>query len=264
VRLVRGGLWIVVIGVPALAFYMLSYASWLPLCTVSTVSVSGNDKVSAYAIESVARDAAVEPRWYTFSPSFVVWYPRKSIESALLDRFPILESVSVRTPLCKQAARITVVERAEDTLWCGNNGECYFVDPHGLVFEKAPFEKESEQAQQYVRLSGGDIKINESILRQKVSEQHYGTLRNAIQEFALLGVPLTQCLILDADAYCRVSSTGWELRFALDKPLDPVLHNVKVLFENRPEFLTDTSLEYLDLRFDNKVYFRHKHDTVTP
>jgi len=252
----------VVIAVPALVFYMLSYASWLPFCTVNTIVVKGNDKVSAYAIEHVARNAVVEPRWYTFSPSFVAWYPRNNIEETLLDQFVILESVSVRTPLCKQVAYITVTERAEDALWCSDEGECYFVDPHGTVFEKAPFTTESGEVRRYLQLTGGDVETNEDMLRQKVSEQYYEDLRTAVRAFAVLGISLKQCTLTNADAYCTVSPVGWELRFALDKPLGPVVHNIEAIRENKPEFLMRTSLEYIDARFDNKVYFRDKHDTV--
>ncbi len=121
--------------------YGVSWASYLPRYSVSTITVGGSNTVPAKLIYDY-----VETQLYTgihpfLSKDNIFLYNPGALEREIVGFFPRIASASVsRSSLLATAVTVTVQERQPFALWCSDTAEtdCYEMDDTGFIFAQAP------------------------------------------------------------------------------------------------------------------------------
>ncbi len=196
-------------------------------------------------------------------------YPSRSILKKLSGEFKMFKDISLRISK-DRALLVSLTPRKASYLWCGEEYKrsakepCYFLDDTGYIFEEAPFFSGNVYFKFYGKLAGEESNpagmeylsgiFNKIILFKKTLEEI------GLRPFALQG--------MDA------GNMEFFLSSSNSSPLPPaVIFNANgdfnILAENlhtalsteplRSDFQKKySSLEYIDLRYGNRVYYRFR------
>lgn len=195
--------------------------------------------------------------------------PEMKLTADLLETFPLLKEIAVRRDF-PQKIFITVEERKAEVLWCSGSDSasipasststlnslpkesCAFVDDSGFIFQSAPnfsgaiflkFFDEREQP------SGVGKMMTDSGEFQKLTS-FAGLLKEK-------GFDVSKIILKDAGTYEVHLKESWYILLNDKNEPNQTFGNLELVFdqdikEKRPK------LDYIDLRFGKKVFYRLK------
>lgn len=241
---------------------LIIVSSWLlhrPYLQINNIVVNGNSVISDSDIRDITESILNGKYFFLFPRTNSLIYPLKEIESSILSAYKQIESVDlVRTDF--QTLSMNIKEQKPYALWCivksEDIQECYFLnEKEGLVFSKAPNFTGNVFFRFYGDLADVNpigryyLKVNDEFSRVNVLIRSIRKLDVKPIELRLLG-------LVDMELYME---DGSKIIFTREQSSSVVLDNLKVVLESetfQDEKIRD--IEYIDLRFGNKVYFKLK------
>ena len=233
---------------------IMRWISFLPEMTIGSIEVEGLKKVTEKSVVERVEEILNAPTRQLLSTRNIYTYPREEIEEGILTAFPRIKSVTVdRAQKFPTTLIVKIEERTPFAQWCVTGLDCFTVDREGFIFAKyVPFV--------------------ESLPETSYVFNTRGTGHNPIGQSALPGqfnelVTLMDLLGREGFAVQSATIDGEDIRLALD------LFDLKVSLRQDPSVLvknlqlvlgSDTlknrraEIEYIDLRFDNRVYYKLK------
>lgn len=227
-------------------FYYLVRIDFL---SVKEIKVEGNlildqDTVS----ERVA--GVLDGSSYFFLPHRnIIFCPRNYIENVLKSDFPRIEDVKVR--LRGHTLEVLLEEKKAHAIWCDD--KCYFFDSTGYIFSEAPAFSGGVYKEYGGNVSGNPLRqqfLGEEII--KGIEKIYATGLS-------FDIPLTKIYASSTKDIRLVSQDG--LSLIVDMTRDPIetstnLSAVLSSDEFKSGKVSLDTLEYIDLRYGSKIYFK--------
>ncbi len=218
---------------------------------IRDIDVSGANSVSSERVEEHAEAVIDDGAFHLFSRRNIFLYPRSSIEEALASEFPRIDSVSVsRRGLLAQAVRITVEERDPFALWCDEAG-CYLMDSNGFVFASS----QGEETQLAVKFSGG-LSRDADAVGQSFLPNAFSSVQDLIARLPAAGCTPATFTVEDAQDYTVGCLEGYAMKSAFASDAETVARNLKLSLSSDALSGDVSELEYVDLRFGNRVYYK--------
>ena len=201
-------------------------------------------------------------------------YPRKEIEERLLNTFPLLSSANVGFKNF-HSIDVVVEERKPAHLWCGEELparrgtplECFFLDSDGIVFARAPLFSTGVYLSLYGPIAGGAVRegnVHEAPLGfYFLTAQDFHFLvafANAMKE---LGATPEKIFAMGDDDYDIILANGVSLLINQKHGIDSLVGNLEAALQTDKFTMEDVAgersrLEYIDVRFKNKVLYKFK------
>lgn len=219
---------------------------------ISHIQTSGTDSDLTHYATNAMQGMYL---WLIPRDSFF-FVPEGHIRSAILADYPDLATVSIRH-IGLKAVMITVTERTAVARWCGSTRSnlvelCYVFDPNGFIFALAATSTQTLNSF-----------LLYSPLTSTTTEQIRATLANSAQlpatfDFArrisAFGTSVATIEINNGEVNDSLEN-GTRVTYLLGHEQQAITALVSA-GENLN--LSDGSLEYVDLRFDGKVYLKKK------
>ncbi len=223
--------------------------------SIRAISVKGNERAGANAIEAVVLQEIAGSYFGFFSKTNVFLYPEDEIKSKV-SVLPMVQSVWVKRNGL-QGIEISIEEKREAARWCaGGGGEtdlCYSLDEEGLAFDKTA----ASSAFVY-RNSSSTPAVGHRLL----PAAEFKKIQFFTRELGRLGLAPAE-VILDGSHYMTVKLvSGGRLIVNAAYDLSAVLSNIHdVLADQKvapslPRFLE--RLDYMKLDSGNKVVYKLK------
>ncbi len=244
----------VVIGVAvAILLAALMYMAWMPAFRVNEVTASGPHAESAAILGQTTlygTHAFILPRNSLF------FIPESDIRARVLDAHPDIEAVSI-APNGLNTLHLRTLPRAEAFVWCGyaidtSDGSCYSANAEGLIFAQIAPEVSSttEALRVYGPLEGQE---GESPIRARLGyASHIPEALRFVKALQTLGADVVSFSLRDDEADARTSA-GTRITYVLGREEEAAGIAASVF----PQLsLNDGSIQYVDLRFSGKAYFK--------
>lgn len=253
-------------------FVGLVFLSRLSVLRIYNITVTGNTVIDTKDILKVAGET-MNGYYLFFIPknNFVI-LPQKQMRENLEKNFPRLTDINIQISK-DQTISISVAERGGSYTWCGeslNEGirledtNCYFLDETGFIFDKAPYFS----GDVYFRFMG-ELSNKEEILGQYFAKdywQNFITLREFLLEMNFK----PSLLVLNKDSDVEVflehenePPASPKIVFNKNADMFGIIENLQSAVSAEP-LKTElaekyTKLDYIDLRFGNKIYYKFKN-----
>lgn len=256
---------LLVAGVIVLAAGIVGGLSWLsyrPAAVISEVRVEGSEGISAESIKARVRGMLAGRNLYLFARANAFLYPKEEIAAALAADFPRAENIALSLDGLRTLV-VSIREREGETLWCADaqTSACYFLDENGFIFDHAPKFSGNAYFSHYGGLNASTSPIGANLLPQENFRELSGFIEKA------RGLELAPLSIhIGNEQYAElILDEGWRLKFHLDQNFTELAGNLAALAHSeewgkalRGEALDGRMLEYMDLRFGSKVYYKFK------
>ncbi len=250
------------------AFWFLINCSFL---RVTKFVVMGTTFENKSLIEQKAGEALTGSYYFIVPKNSVFFYQEKSVLNYLKKSFPRLADIEIMAPELN-ALKITVSDKKPKLIWCegmASDKKCFYLDESGRTYSEAPSFSENI----IFELAGyhlGD-KIGQKALTSDRIENISNFLiflTNILPSFQKdeTALKILQTKVLpDGDFSVEIgfssgSSVLFKILFNADRQTEDLINNLTSILKNET-FLTELKnkeqkLEYLDLRFGQKVFYR--------
>jgi hypothetical protein len=218
---------------------------------IKDVIVEGVETVNRDALVSEVRGVLNEKTLWFIPKDRLFLLPKEEIKSVLTDKFIKIKTVELPDKF-NQALIVLVKERKPRALLCDlDNKNCAFLDETGFVYEEAPFFSSGifpifTDHRDQKPVVGGFLlgeKETERVLRfiNTVEEKH----------------PVSRVCIKEGGVYEIYTEIGWYLILESEDDWELVYDNLTVSLSELLE-KDQERLDYIDLRFGNKVFYKWK------
>jgi cell division septal protein FtsQ len=249
----------------------LSFLSKIKAFAITDIVVSGNAVIETDAIKQIAEENLSGNYLHLFSRSDFLIYPRKSIENAIMASSLRIASAEVSLD-GKHTLAIAITEREPKFTWCGlalpvdnSPQRCYFLDTTGFAFAPAPYFSGDIYFKFYGPLDPADVQLGAQFL----DSETINAILAASQSFHDFGwKPYALAIDANGDYELSIESPDTtpvlypKIIFRKDNDPATIASNLSAALAVEP-FATKmkkefASLIYIDLRYDNKVYYKFR------
>ncbi len=250
---------------------IVSLVSRIHRLNINSISAEGNNVIDTEKIQSVVeRDTRGSYAWL-FPKTNIFLYPKNKIKKDLSDEFKRFKEVNVSIQ-SGQNLVVSVSERSPEYMWCGGNiptvnndqENCYFLDSEGYIFDQAPYFS----GEVYFKFYGKTTRKTDDPTGSYIAPEYFEkliTFKDALKDMGLKPAVLYIADNGDIKLYLsrtHMESMGPEINFKKDSDFQKIAENLKAALTTEPlqtKFKKEYSnLEYIDLKFSNKVYYKFK------
>ena len=246
--------------------YALSYASYLPQFSNQRIQIEGTKDIRPALVRIYVESVVSNGMYPFFSRSNMFRYPREEIAYKLKEFFPRIEEVHVsRDSLFATAVRVVVEEREAYARWCRQAEssfteevveECFSMDKTGFLFAPVGGVPTVFSSPYIFRgdLSGTSTPIGQTYLP--------GTFAGIVALLDRLGQAglSPRSVIVDERDFSVALAEGFELRASFGTDVSSIMRNLELVLSSDTLAGKEDQIEYIDLRFGNRVYYKLKGD----
>lgn len=253
-RLFFGIIFLAFLGV---AGYVLFFSHFL---LINSIEVEGVVNADREIVKEIGQNA-INGKYLNFlDKRNIILANTWKMKREVLEKFKIIQSVEIKRKF-PDKLKIIIFER-EPALALSSNSRCFMVDKAGVAFD------EMECGGNYLGNNSYRVLINESnkevSLGEKSLEPDYINFISSFSEEteSNLEIGLEREMrtpgIVSADIRMKTKE-GWEIFLNENLSARKELEMLQVVLENKISAEQRNDLEYIDLRTENRVYYKFKN-----
>jgi cell division septal protein FtsQ len=228
----------------------LGGASHIEKFAVRDVAVEGAVRLPAEALSASVESGLQNEGFQLFSRRNIFLYPAGAIEETLREEFPRIQKVSLsRNALLAQAVTVTVEERKPYASWCDADSACFVMDKSGFIFDAT-----GEPPEKAYVFRGGLAPfepIGQTFLRGS-----FYTMIKLLEDVTAAGYTPEGITVESEKDFSIPLTDGPRLLVPFDMETTDILRNLETTLSADAVKDRLSSLEYIDLRFGNRVYYK--------
>lgn len=239
--------------------YTLFFADFL---RVKKVIVTGTVDLSSQSIEMAVRDVLASKRWWVIPGNALLVVKSTAIESRLANQYKKISAVTV-SRVFPDMLIVQVIERQFLLVWCSGE-KCFLMDGEGVPYALADFEspeiKENEGKVVVVRDESASS-IAEGVALLDREYLHFITAIGQEIENKT-GVHLRRKFRTPravAGDIAVDTEEGWAVMLSREIGIEKSASSLAVVLSEAIPKDKRGELEYIDLRTENKVYYKFKN-----
>ncbi len=227
----------------------------VPQFQIRTVTVTGTNVADPIDVSQFVLGELEGTYLFVLPKSSILLASPKKITARISDRFPRFKEVDVKRDSMRSLS-VAVTEYPGAYLWCDSEDVCSFMDETGTVFADAPYFSGSA----YVKLYGAE---RQPYPFYPITAEQLATMRTIATHLEAIDIdPIEFHFDTDRKTTVVFSHRGTRATILFDPNRD-VLAALDVLYSGlrtdplKKMYHDQTQvLEYLDLRFSNKVVYK--------
>lgn len=227
------------------------WSFYLDYFRIKNINIEENSFIEKEKIIENINNFISEKYFYLIPKNNILVISKKEIADYLLNNFFRIKSANVSKKL-PDGLIIKIEERNPSALLCEDKN-CFFVDDSGYVFEESPFFSGDIFIKFIDQRNEGNFSVNTKVL----SEEEFRNLINFSELLSKDGIKVSGIILKNEGLYEFHTSEQWYILLSQRSNYKISFDNLKIALneqikEKRPE------LEYVDLRLQNKVFFKYR------
>ncbi len=189
----------------------------------------------------------------------------KRINRELTAEFKKIKSVEV-TKVFSQSIIVNITERKSLIVWC-SGGPCYIIDEQGYAYTGTDLDSPEVVQNNLIKIT--DTSARPVILGEKVLSEEYIryliNLREEIEKTPIVEITsewMTPSAV--AEEMEIFTQEGWRMVFSAKITPEKAIRTLKTFLEEEIDEEKRKKLDYVDLRVENKVYYKLKNEDLNP
>lgn len=219
-----------------------------PIFRIQTLEISGNKEVNTESVKN------------NFDYKNIFLYTKHKIEKDLVQKFPKISNIEISKDLIKRIIKLEINERERLGIVCKTKieneeeqmGKCFYIDKQGFIFEDAP-QTSGSLILLIKDFSQREYSLGGQIFEEKTINSIYGIRENIFPEtgIKILDFNIASFPVVELKA---MTNEGWYILFELEGDIKKQLTSLKAALQEKIK--NRESLEYVDLRIENRIYYK--------
>lgn len=237
-----------------------------PVLNISSFEISELEFANKNNVYEKVDQLLNSKKFFVFSNKNIFFLPKSRLREVLINSNPSIQSVSIEVQEF-DLLKINITEYPYSAKWCGNTKEekidlCYLLNKNGQFFAKEqPLDRKNT-----VTFFGPlpEFKKSEKLEDNILGEQYLSmeTFKNIITFAEYLpefDIHVREIITEDNETFSVMTTEDLLLMIDYQDLAQDILNNLKTVIETEEINEAQLSnLEYIDLRFGNKVYYKIK------
>lgn len=247
-----------------LTIYSVHVASYLPRFTYSHVSVVGAQSVAPGDIEAFVENKLAESSRGFISGRNIFIYNYAPLSSEIVNNFPAIRNVTVtRDTSMGNGLVINVEERRPFAQWCEavQSGSCFILDEQGIIFSPASGISTSSTPSAFIfagELSTSTVAVKAPPYGEVFAGEHFAGIVALLKLLQSIGLsPQGATIVSDTDFSVPLAE-GFYLKASFGEDPETLAKNLTLILNADALKGKLQLLEYIDMRFGNRVYYKFK------
>mgnify|MGYP001569354855 CR=1 FL=1 len=242
---------------------LLSWGSRNEKSLIKGVKIEGNETISAEEVLKITEKKISGKYIFLFPKNNIFIYPGGAIAEEILDNMKKVKTVETKIG-DGNILLVKVYERKPSYIWCPgqlppentiSDNQCYFLDEQGLSFSEAPRFSGPVFFEIYASSTVG----NEFIGKYPFEGGLFKKLTLFKDALLQINIPATGLIRMNDGDFKFVLKTGGAVLINEKNDINISLRNIVSAKKALEDGGKNISLiEYIDLRFGNKVFFKFK------
>ncbi len=240
--------------------FLLFFISLFILCLtwqkirIQNVVVTGDTSIDKSTISAIAEIVLADRYMWLIPTDNFLLYHKEKIKSEILNQNKKIDSVHISYVHFPNEIEIRIADRSPEYQWCKDANDCYFMDKDGFIYEKASILMPNP----YIEFFG---LVKDTAVGQSFFFEKFPAISSFLQNMNEAKLSPVSFTARDENNYEIMLSGGGKIIMNDKDSFDAYLKNINVLIDNG-YLKTDSDslkkLEYIDLRFGNKVPLKFK------
>lgn len=248
------------VGYITAALVLMGGVLLLPFFRVREISFFGLQHLSREQLGAQVNQALSGKRWLFIPNRNIFILSTTAITDQLYEAFPRISAVTVKK-IFPHKITLSITERPKDTIWCaGGQREilppaCFFIDERGTLFQEAPFLRGNMLSRFFDERASTEVSVGMSVLTMEEKNMLDG-VRQELSD--VLGVEIAYITIKDGPVFSLLTNEGWSALINTRIDIQESVENLRLAFARTLRDKRD-ALDYIDLRFGDKLYYKYKN-----
>jgi cell division septal protein FtsQ len=254
----------------SLIFYWLAFLAFAgaavfalffsPLAAVSQIEVRGVESYDPTLIQTEIEEQICGKYLNALPKNNIILFSKDTARENILQKFKMAEAVEIKKVFPDKLA-VRVQERKLGLVFCGGE-QCLVLDDRGRAIAPADFEKNELKENELLRFfedGGKTFQIGEMVMDAEYV-QYVLAVREKIQDRA--GIQISKEIrtpqIASGDIRMQTEE-GWKVYLDWEITAEKEAEALHLVLENKISKDERKNLEYVDLRAENKVYYKYRN-----
>lgn len=250
---------LVVVIVLSVLYFLIFFSGF----QVENIIISGNEKIPSKNIEKLAyaninKKIIGIGKLNLMSKSIFLVNSQK-LQQEILSRFPVAEAVAVEKKL-PQTISLKITEKKPVAIFCSSAGseqasaKCFFIDKNGVIFEELQSLAQRQDMPIITQtLNSNDIFTGESVVDRNVISAISKIEKNLKDNFQ---IDIKEALVSNPLRLDIKTNENWQIYFDLNSDTNLQIIKLNSLLKNEISQTSRASLQYIDLRFKDRAYYK--------
>lgn len=229
---------------------------FFPNFQVKNIVISGNQKINSQDLQNII-EKDVNKKLIGFgnwniSTKSIFLANAQDIQNQIVGLYPNIKTITIAKKF-PQDLDVNIQERQQFATFSQNN-KYFYIDDTGIIFEELPNVAENTFI---VRqdLNTNDVWLGESVVQENIMKIISEIEKNLKDNFQ---INLTEALISTPIRLNIKTGENWQIYFDITENSDISLQLTKLNLLLKDEITPETrqKLEYIDLRFKDRAYYK--------
>jgi len=225
---------------------------YIPKLRIQKIAVEGAEILNIDKIISNIFNSLNGRHFFLIPKNNILVASKKEISKNILNSFPRIRDVSLGKDF-PSGLSVKIKERQSTALLCRgeNKNECAYIDENGFVFEKAPYFS----GEIFLKFFDERDVGNSISDRQLLSEEQFNGLIDFKNYLLKENIKIININLKKDGIYELRTSEDWIILLNERNDFRIAFENFKTAFDSLIKE-EQNNLEYIDLRFGNKVFYK--------
>lgn len=239
-------------------FYVLFLSSFLE---IKKISLEGIAELKYEDVYRKINESFSGKYFYCIPKNNLILISKNKTKRDLLENFKKISNIDIQKSF-PDGIRIKIAERKSLLVWC-SGGSCHIIDKNGYAFAVADFESEEVKQNNLLTVrdnSGKVVNIGEKVLDESYIDFVVSLNEKILKETEITIVQEYRTGSRIAEEVKTKTEEGWEIYFSTSLPMKNSIQTLKTFLDKEIDKDKRSKLEYIDLRAENKVYYKFKDE----
>jgi cell division septal protein FtsQ len=219
--------------------YAFFFSGWFD---IRDIQINGLSESRTAAVRQSLDDSLNHHRLGIPTGRNIIFFSAGNTEATLREKFPFLLSIAINKDLL-HTLRVQATERDFEGIWCFVES-CSYYDHDGVLIAPAP------RSSGFITLTVNDERAGMDTIDPRFLAAVKTIMAGlAEQDIKVKNITIPAGTFTELDAS---TANGYPIRFSLDSDLAAQLRILKIFRAQHTD--PETPYQYLDLRFDGRVY----------
>jgi len=237
--------------------YILFFSGFL---SSANIEIRGTEEIDPQIVREII-DSQISGKYLNYiEKNNLLLLSSEKIKKMIYGEFRKIKEVKIQKDF-KRNLFVDVIERKSRIILC--SGEpCYVVDDEGIAFSEADLEIEKNKENKlliFINESNRFFNLNDEVLASEFMNYLYDIKDKLKNDLDLeIEQEIRTPQIISGDIRVKITD-GWMIYFNNEIPLEKEIEMLKVVLDEKIEKEKRGDLEYVDLRTNNKVFYKLKN-----